>query len=195
MIKELAEEILKKISEFNEKTNFDAIPHSDTLRKQIMSGMGIHDKQFIQILNILKDSHKIFIIEIVKEDKTHDTKRIEGYVGTNPETIRRLKGYFQTQLMHEYEKQFKQKMLVHQITKEAYQGRSAFKNTPLGQIANKAIMLEEFENLITRQYDQYNEEWKEKKFAELIKAAEDADLYEAFNYLASVNALESINKK
>ena len=28
-----------------------------------------------------------------------------------------------------------------------------------------------------------------------LKAAEDADLYEAFNYLASVNALESINKK
>ena len=44
-------------------------------------------------------------------------------------------------------------------------------NTPIGQIANKAIMLEEFEKLMERNFSEYTDEWKRNKLAEELKKA------------------------
>lgn len=174
MFRELVRDIYNKIAEQNAKNNMDAVPHSDSFLKMLVSSMGVTDHDIRQVLNILKESHKIFIFEILKEDKQHDVKKIEGYVITDLPTISRLKTFYQNLLMSEYEKQFKTRMLVHQIVKEVYQKAHLIKNTPLGQIANKAIMLEEFQNLIEKHYDQYVDEWQQKKLNELIMMGEQA---------------------
>ncbi len=173
----IIEEVFKKIIEHNVKANHDGIPHSDLFEKEIQSLLGIDKSEIEQIIRLLKDAHKIFTFEIIKDDPDNDIVRVHGYVETDLQTIRKLKNYFQKLLMDEYEKQYTKRLLVHQIVKDMYARPSFYKNTMIGQIGNKAIMLEEYENLIERNFTEYTENWKSNKLAELI--ALSGDLLEA----------------
>jgi hypothetical protein len=173
MIKKIAEEVFKKIIEYNAKGNHDAIPHSDIFEKEIQSLAGIDKGEFERIIKLLKDAHKIFTFEIIKEDKDNDIIRVDGYVETDLQTIRKLKNYFQKFLMDEYERQYTKRMLVHQIVKDIYARPNFYKNTLIGQIGNKAIMLEEYENYIERNFTEYTENWKSNKLTELLAVTAD----------------------
>lgn len=172
MIEKLVNEVFQRIVQYNEKLNIDAIPHSDIFTKETMASFGIEAHDVARVIRILHEAHKIFIIEITKEDKENDVKRIEGYVETELKTIYRLKNFFQSVLMDEYEKQFKRRVMVHQIAKEIYTKPHIFKNTPLGQIANKAIMLEEYENLLNKEYNLYSDLWKSRRLTELLESTD-----------------------
>jgi hypothetical protein len=170
MLDKIINDVFSKVLEHNSKVNIDAIPHSDLFLKEIQSLLGIDQAEINRIIRILKDAHKIFTFEIVKEDIENEVKRVDGYVETDLQTIRKLKNYFQKLLMDEYEKQFNKRQMVHQIVKDIYSRGSFYKNTMIGQIGNKSIMLEEYEGLIERNFNEYTETWKTKKLAELIVA-------------------------
>jgi hypothetical protein len=172
MFRKFAEEILKKILEYNSKGNHESIPHSDLFEKEVQALIGL-EKPFIdEIIQLLKDSHKIFIFEILKEDKENDIKRVYGYVEADLQTIRKLKNLFQLLLMDEYEKQLNKRLMVQQIIKDIYARPQFYKNTLLGQIGNKAIMLNEYELLMERNYNEFTDTWKSEKFNKLIPALE-----------------------
>ncbi|OHD63310.1 MAG: hypothetical protein A2176_00280 [Spirochaetes bacterium RBG_13_51_14] len=179
MLKKFIDEILKKIIEHNTKVNHDSIPHSDTFEKEIQSLLGIDRADLELIIRILKESHNIFTFEIIKEDADNDIKRVDGYVETDLQTIRKLKNFFQKLLMDEYEKQFNKRLLVHQIVKDIYSRPSFYKNTMLGQIGNKSIMLAEYENYIERNFTEYTDTWKTKKLAAVLKTVDTKMLHEA----------------
>src|SRR4030042_408113 len=179
MLKKFIDEILKKIIEHNTKVNHDSIPHSDTFEKEIQSLLGIDRADLELIIRILKESHNIFTFEIIKEDADNDIKRVDGYVETDLQTIRKLKNFFQKLLMDEYEKQFNKRLLVHQIVKDIYSRPRFYKNTMLGQIGNKSIMLAEYENYIERNFTEYTDTWKTKKLAAVLKTVDTKMLHEA----------------
>jgi hypothetical protein len=179
MLKKIAEEVFKKIIEHNAKGNHDSIPHSDLFEKEILSLTGIDKSEVARIIKLLKDAHKIFTFEIIKEDKENDIIRIDGYVETDLQTIRKLKNYFQKFLMDEYEKQYNKRLLVHQIVKDIYARPNFYKNTMIGQIGNKAIMLEEYENYIERNFTEYTENWKSNKLSELVALEADVKMADA----------------
>lgn len=170
MIEQLVIDVFKRIALHNAKVHIDAIPHSDLFAKEIAASFGIETHDVARIIRILHEAHKIFIIEITKEDKENDVKRVEGYVETEMTTIRTLKNFFQTLLMDEYEKQFRRRVMVHQIAKEVYSKPGIFKNTILGMIANKAIMLDEYENLLTKEFNLYSDLWKSRRLNELLES-------------------------
>ncbi len=173
MLKKFSNEIYRKIIEYNSKDDHEAIPHSDLFEKEVQSLMGIAKEDLDQIIKILKDSHRILSFEIVKEDIDNDIKRIDGYVEADLQTIRKLKNIFQKLLMDEFEKQQNKRLMVHQIIKDIYSRPGYYKNTLLGQIGNKAIMLNEYEILMERNYNEYAESWKTKKFTELLASLSD----------------------
>ena len=105
MINKIAKEVLDIIVKENSSNSIDAIPASDLFAKKVMSHIGIQRDQLKQILSLLKESHYIFIFEIVKEDEAHDVKKIEGYVEANLPTITRLKNYFQHTFLHTHRQQ------------------------------------------------------------------------------------------
>jgi hypothetical protein len=168
MLDTYIDEIFNNIVEQNSKGGPDGIPHSDIFEKQIQALLGIDGTEINRIIKLLKDSHKIFTFEIIKEDIDNEVKRVEGYVETDLQTIRKLKNYFQKLLMDEYEKQFNKRMLVHQIVKDIYSRGTFYKNTMIGQLGNKAIMLEEYEGFIERNFNDFTDSWKAKKLAEII---------------------------
>jgi transcription initiation factor IIE alpha subunit len=173
------EEVFNQIVAQNSKVGPDGIPHSDIFEKQIQALLGIDGMEINRIIRILKESHKIFTFEIIKEDSDNDIKRVEGYVETDLQTIRKLKNFFQKFLMDEYEKQFSKRLLVHQIVKDIFSRGAFYKNTMLGQIGNKAIMLEEYESFIERNFNEFTDSWKAKKLAEVVLNPENKQLGES----------------
>ena len=83
---------------------------------------------------------------------------------TDLNIVRRLKNVFQRELMYAYNRQNNKNLLVHQIIKEIFPVMKSFNNTPLGESANKAIMLAELENLMEKNFNEYTEDFKEKQF-------------------------------
>jgi hypothetical protein len=179
MLKKIAEDVFRKIVEHNTKGNHDSIPHSDLFEKEVQSLTGIDKSEVARMIKILKDAHKIFTFEIIKEDKDNDIIRVDGYVETDLQTIRKLKNYFQKFLMDEYERQYTKRLLVHQIVKDIYARPNFYKNTMIGQIGNKAIMLEEYENYIERNFTEFTENWKSNKLAELVALESDVKMADA----------------
>ncbi len=178
MLDKIINEVIKKITACNAKANQDSIPHSDTFEKEIQSLLGIDQPELLRIIRILKDSHKIFSIEIIKEDPENDVKRVDGYVEADLQTIRKLKNFFQKFLMDEYEKQFNKRLLFHQIVKDMYSRPQFYKNTLIGQIGNKAIMLDEYEGYLERNFNEFTEAWKTAKLKELLLMNENKLLRE-----------------
>ncbi len=169
MLDKFIEDVLLKIRACNIKANHDSIPHSDIFEKETQSLLGIDRPELERIIRILKDSHKIFTFEIIKDDPENEIKRIDGYVETDLQTIRKLKNYFQRLLMDEFEKQFNKRLLFHQIVKDMYTRPQFYKNTMIGQIGNKAIMLDEYEGYIERNFNEFTDSWKTNKLNELLK--------------------------
>ncbi|MFC1669799.1 hypothetical protein ACFL20_05350 [Spirochaetota bacterium] len=172
MLKKHAEEIYKKIVSSNSQMSQDSIPHSDEFIPILESSLGISAEEINEIIRLLKDAHKVFIIEIVREDDDRGIKRVEGYIDADTTSIRKLKNYFQASLVARYEEETQKKQSVHVIIKEIFPKMNIINNTPLGHIANKAIMLEEFEKLTEKHFHVYSESWKKDKFEELIKERE-----------------------
>ncbi len=168
MLKDLVDEIFKMIVSQNYLDSIDAIPHSDSFYKKVESNLGIDQKSYNKVMSILKESHKILTIEISKADEEHDLERIEGYVDADISTVKRLKEHFQRVLVDMYEEEYNQRLPVHQVIRELFPKMNRISKTPLGYIANKAIMLDEFEKLIEKEYTEYNEDWKAKKLEELL---------------------------
>lgn len=156
------EEIYQEINKQNALLGMRAIPHSDDFLKYITSLLGIDTGLARRIIRVLINSHRIFSMEIVAEDSARNIPRVEGYVVADINVVRRLKSYFQSELMLEYEKQYQKRYLFHQIVKEIFPVMRSLNSTHLGQLANKAIMLEEFERLLEKNFTEYTDEWKDE---------------------------------
>lgn len=171
MSRKIADEIFQEISRQNALLGMRAVVHSDEFVKYISASMAVNPELCRRVLAVLVRSHKIFLMEIVAEDKAREIPRVEGYIVADLPVIRKLKNYYQSELMIEYEKKFQKKHLVHQIVKELLPIMKSLNNTPLGQLANKAIMLEEFERLLEKNPLEYGVEWKEQHMEIELKKA------------------------
>ncbi len=164
MSKKIAQEIFEEIRKKNDKAGKESIPHSDDFMHYLYISIGIEPDFAKKLVKALVNSHKIFAIEIASEDKINDQPRIEGYVECNLKTINRLKLFFQDELIRQYESEHYRRVSYHQLIKEIMPIINTLNNTPLGQLANKAIMLGELERLMEKNFEEYTEEWKEKNF-------------------------------
>ncbi|MFC1668843.1 hypothetical protein ACFL20_00505 [Spirochaetota bacterium] len=165
----LINDLYNRIVNINSSNSRDAIPHSDVFYKQMMSQLGIDRRTLTLILDILKESHKILSIDIVKEDKKRKIDKIVGYVDADLKTLGRLKNYFGSLLADMYEKDYNKKYSPYRVIQEIFPKMNLLNNSPIGHIGNKAIMLSEFENLIEKRYQEYTEKWKSDTLDMLLK--------------------------
>jgi hypothetical protein len=161
--------VYKAIVEVNSNNSINSIPHSDELTKFIISSEGIAKEQILSIIEILKKSNMILSIEISKEDQDRGFESIDGYIDADLKTIQRLKTIFQYALVEIYKKERGVSAGAYQIIKEIFPRLNQLKGSRLGNIANKAIMLDEFEKLIEKKYNEYTDDFKKKLLEKHIK--------------------------
>lgn len=161
MIRDKIDRIFRSIVAQNALLNLNSIPHSDVFLKEMEALHGLSRSEIEVILSILKESHKIMIMEISREDKSRNLEKITGYADSDLITLQKLRDVFHRALTEDYEKDTGKKKTAHQIIKELIPRLNYINHTPLGRVLNKAIMLEEFVRLIEKDYKEYTEEWKE----------------------------------
>jgi hypothetical protein len=163
----LIDDIFTEIEKKNSELNPQSVPHSDTFIKHLLSTMGVSAETARLAIKLLTDAHKIFVMEIVADDDRHNVEKVEGYIAADRVIIAKLKTFFQDLLCQMYERQFNKHLLIHQVIKELFPIIKSFNNTELGLIANKTIMLMEFERFLEKDFSEYTEEFKEQKMCEL----------------------------
>lgn len=161
----IVEEVFDEIKKRHSVSGNKSIPHSDEFIKYCAGILGLGPDTVQQFLKVLVKAHKIFTIEITAQDALRNIPRVEGYIVADLTSIRKLKVYYQNELVTMYENQFYQKLMVHQVVKEIFPIMKSLNNTPLGQTANKAIMLEEIERLMEKNFSEYTEDWKDRQLA------------------------------
>lgn len=170
---DIVDKVFKRIVSHNLRLNTDSIPHSDLFQNEAMSLFGISKNELDVILSILKESHKILIMEIAKEEPRKHLEKISGYVDADLITLQKLKEVYQNALMAEYESQYRKKSTAGQIIKELIPRMAYINHSPLGKLLNKALMLDEFERHVEKNYREFTEEWKEENFRIQLSVNQD----------------------
>jgi hypothetical protein len=186
MIHDNVEKVFRSIVARNSLLNSNAIPHSDAFYNEMESLLGISKDEIDVIISMLKESHKIFVIEISKEDKLKKVDKIQGFIDADRYSVQKLKAVFHKLLEGEYENYAGKKKTAHQIIKEMIPRLQYINNSPMGRVLNKAMMLDEYDRLLEREYKEYTEEWKEENLKlqmeinsgviQDIKAAKEAEV-------------------
>lgn len=167
----IVDEVYEEIRKRNLKVGEKSIPHSDELIRTLSGSLVIPENLVQQIINILVAAKRIFLFEIVAEDQMRETPRIEGFVVSDLTILRKINSFFQSELVSMYNTEFNKHLMFHKIVKEIFPIIRSLNNTPIGQIANKAIMLGEFEKLMERNYKEYlDDNTRQKLNVELSKA-------------------------
>ena len=169
MDKKLIDGVFKSIVRINLSEAKDAIPDSVTFSRLMFSQHGVNEEILPEIIRLLSDSHKIFVFEIQRDTPGMRAEKIEGYVDADITTIRKLITTYGKVLVNYYADKYRKEALPQTIVKELMANMSSVMNTEIGIITNKFIMLNEYEKLLQKQYNEYTEEWKEAKLEELIK--------------------------
>lgn len=173
MNKELVERVFKRIVAINCYNNLESIPHSDVFIKETEALLGVSIQELDLIISILKESHKIFVMEISREDSNNKVEKIFGYVDADLLTIQKLRDVFHRALMDDYEKDTGKRKAPGQIIKEMIPQLHYINHTPRGRLLNKAIMLDEYSRLLEKDYKEYTEEWKEENLKLQLSVNED----------------------
>ncbi len=162
LLRSKIDRIFKSIVAQNALHNVNSIPHSDQFFKEMESSFGFSKSEIDVILSILKESHKIMVMEISREDKSRKIDKVQGYVDSDLMTLQKLRDIFHKVLVEDYEKENGKKRTAHQIIKELIPRLQYINHTPLGRVLNKAIMLEEYVRVIEKDFKEYTEDWKEE---------------------------------
>lgn len=161
-------EIVKRIRDVNHGTKDYPIPASDTMYRKHMGDIVKDEKQLLEYLKVLAEAHYLFEISMVEPDDTLMISGIDGYVVADIPSLKVLRERADNDLETVYEQQFYRRRQVTTIVRELLPQARNFNNTDLGRALNIAVMLQQFEQLLTTTFAEYTDTWKRRKLEELV---------------------------
>ncbi|MCL1864270.1 MAG: hypothetical protein FWF73_00465 [Spirochaetes bacterium] len=168
MINDFIDIVFKRIVALNSLHNLDSIPLSNIFFKETESLFGLSPYELSIIIKILNESHKIFSMEITREEYDNKKEIIYGYVDADILNIERLQGVFHKGLMDEYEREYHIRKGSHQIIRELLPNLKNISNSIIGPLLNKSVMLDSYHYLLEKNHDEYTEEWKNEHLQQRI---------------------------
>ncbi len=161
---DLAELIKRENQEGREK-----IPTSDTHLRTWSAQFARSEEDIRKLLYALRDSHFIFIVNIVTPDPNLFVYGEEAYLYAEPFNLSELKKYADESLEKLYEASNYKRKSAFQITRELFPKIKEYNNTPLGKAINLSVMIEEFSRMLTAQSFEYTDHWRKNKIQDIFK--------------------------
>lgn len=165
----LIDRVYESIKRFNSSEYEPTVPMSDQFMKDFTSAEGYSESETRQGLMILNEAHKVFIIAITKESRQTGNKKIDGYVVADLSVISNLRSIYQKRLTELYNKEKGTSYGPPQVLREVMSRMNSIVNTPMGRVANIAIMLHEYENLMDKYPQEFTDQWCEDKLQEFLE--------------------------
>lgn len=168
-------EILKRLEELNQKLQEIPIPTSEDIYRRHMSDLHDSEESLMYQLRLLQEAHFIFMIHIVEPDDRLMIPGIYGYVVAKNEILHPLVAEYHRRLEQVYEAQLFKRKAASTIIRELMPEVKQYNNTPLGQILNISIMLEQYVRLIAEKPEEYEDYWKQVKLRQLLPDLEGVE--------------------
>lgn len=165
----LVDRVYEHIKRTNSSEFNSSVAVSDQFFKEFASTEGYSDIETKHALLILGESHKIFTITISKENRQQGIKKLEAYVVADADIISSLKREYQRRLVEVFNKERNGHFDYSYISKYFLSNLNNLANTPGGRLANIAIMLNEYYNLIVKDPSEFTDDWQEEKLKEYIR--------------------------
>jgi hypothetical protein len=161
---ELSELIRNENSEGKEK-----IPTSENFVRVWASNFARSEEEIRKILNALRDSHYIFIVNIVAPDSNLFVYGEEAYIYADLTILNDLKHSAEENLERLYESSNYKRKSAFQISRELFPKIKEYNNTPLGRAINIVVMLEEFARILTTTSFEFTDQWRRNKIQDIFQ--------------------------
>ncbi|MCL2155913.1 MAG: hypothetical protein FWH53_09640 [Leptospirales bacterium] len=168
MINDFIDTVFKRIVALNSLYDLNSIPHSDAFFRDTEFLFGLSTYELDIIIKILNESHKIFIMEISREEYDSKKEKIYGYVDTDILNVEKLQSVFHRGLIYEYERVYNNRKGVHLIIKELMPNLKSISNSIMGILLNKVVMLDSYIYFLQKNQKEYTEEWKNEHLQQQI---------------------------
>lgn len=165
----LTDRIFESIKNYNTSEYDPSVPMSDQFMKDFTAAEGYSESETKTGIMILNESHRVFIIAISKENRQTGSKKIDGYVVADESVISNLRSIYQRRLTELYNKEKGTRFGYPQVIKDIMNRMASLVNTPLGRVANIAIMLNEYQNLMAKYPEEFTDSWCEEKLDEYLE--------------------------
>ena len=170
---------LVELADLIKKENQDSkeLPTSDDFLKIAASSFAQVPEKIIERLDLLKDSHFIFIINIVHPDpKYGDVIGIDAYVYADKSLVEKLKASAEKRLESIYEGQYYKKASANSIERELFPQVKKLNNTPIGRALHEYVSLRSCVMMLDANPDEFIEEWRISRLKQLAQEFTQEDV-------------------
>ena len=173
---EQAIELAEMIKKENQKKN-DNIPDTDSFIKMACSFLSENERRVYTLIELLRDSHYIFIINLVHPDPGARNQQtgVDAYVYADTKILHMLKEQSESRLEKIYEGTYYKKAGASTVIRELFPKIKTLNNTAVGRAINETVMLEEFLRIINSSPLEYEDSWRNAKLAGLLGEEEEED--------------------
>ncbi|TGK34503.1 hypothetical protein EHQ12_05535 [Leptospira gomenensis] len=165
----LAQIILEKIKKENENQQ---IPTNTDLYYHFRSTLNISEKKITKILNFLKDSNCIFVLNIKKQNPNFSVPGIDAYVVADSFLIDSLFSKFHKSLELQYNAMYRKSLTYQQILTRILDEIATIQNQTILELFTFCVLFEDIKKMIKTQPDRYEETERIKTLKELIRESE-----------------------
>lgn len=160
--------IVDRIRDANADPKKQLMPTSDMIYKRMMSDIVDSDTKLKFYLRSLTEAHFLFTLHVVESDERLNIAGVDSYLAAEVGVLAALREKAYRELETLYEGQFYKRKQALVIIREMVPEAKKYNNTPFGKSLNVAVMLQQFEHLLTMVFHEYTETWKKAKLRELI---------------------------
>ncbi|TGJ99696.1 hypothetical protein EHO59_17845 [Leptospira semungkisensis] len=171
-------EIALELAEEIKKTNLqedNKIPSSDSFLKDMMAFFSREANDIRHSMELLRQARYIFVIKIVLPEQSKNAREqdqgVDAYVYADLKIVTDLKAYAEKKLEKAYEATYYKRKSPFQITRELFPKIKEHNNTPLGRFINIAVMLEEYQRVLTSSPNDYDDNRRRNLLSELLEKA------------------------
>ena len=169
-LQELIFAIYEDIKNDNEARDLYAVPQSDTFYNTITEKYNLIPFKIPTLMRILINSHMIFSIDIVKEDRKQKIRRIEGFIVTKGDIINDIKRVYEDELSRLYAIEFNKKLPGDKAVEVFSSHIDEFNNTPIGRVGSTAYQLTQFGKVLEWDIMKYSQKSQESLLEKEIEA-------------------------
>ncbi|MBM9502587.1 hypothetical protein JWG44_20235 [Leptospira sp. 201903071] len=165
----LAQIILDKIKKENENHQ---LPTNTDLFYHFRSTLNLSERKIGKILNFLKDSNCIFVLNLKKQNPNFSVPGLDAYVISDAYLIDALFSKFQKNLELQYNAMYRKSLAYQQILAKVLDEISTIQNQTVLELFSFCIILEDIKKLMKTNPERYEESARLSTLKEMIRESE-----------------------
>ncbi|MDV6236057.1 hypothetical protein CH379_010525 [Leptospira ellisii] len=165
----LAQIILDKIKKENENQQ---IPTNTDLYYHFRSTLNLSEKKITKILNFLKDSNCIFVLNLKKQNPNFSVPGLDAYVVADAFLIDSLFSKFHKNLELQYNAMYRKSLGYQQILARILDEIATIQNQTILELFTFCVLFEDIKKMMKAHPNRYEETERIKTLKELIRESE-----------------------